>query len=335
MKKYQYVTIILLIGLLSLSACKRSDDEKTTEDQADKTFTVALISNNSNGLRNVEGFREGMTELGYIEGENITYVFADTFTPNDQLETVLQSMVDQKVDLIFTAGTPTGEAAYRVVKPETGIPVVFGVIADPIKSGVMENLTEPGANMTGVRLVDNQARRMQWLVEIAPETKTVLVMYNPNDTAPVSALNQLQEDVENLAINLVIRETPDEDAVQEVLDNLTDDIDAIFMLPDSVTSAKLADIVLAADERDLVVSGPSVIQVENGALYTYGFVHDDVGKQAARIADQILKGSDPGKIPVETAEFYLVINLEAAEAIGLEIPDSTLQQAEVVIRSNQ
>ena len=323
--------IVLIMGIivlmLALPACNGSDEEDNPQ------YTIGLVTNNPNGLKNVQGFRDGMAELGYIEGENVTYIFADGPVTGAALEAALQDMVEKKVDLIFTAGTPTGVAAHQATA-ETNIPVVFGVIADPIAAGVMDDITTPGGNMTGVMLSENQGRRLELLLEIVPGARRIFVPYNPEDAAPVSALAQMQERASDLGIDIITAEAHNDDEVTPLLNNMPEDIDAIFLLPDSVVNARLVDIVALAIDRGLPVSGPSNAQVEDGALTAYGIIHHEVGVQVAQIADKILKGGDPGTLPVQTAEFYLAINLETADAIGLEIPYSTLQQAKIIIRAN-
>jgi putative ABC transport system substrate-binding protein len=317
--------VMVIAAVVALATC--SPPQKGRE----RHFTIGLVTNNPNGMRNVQGFRDGMAELGYVEGQNVTYVFAGEPTGADQLDAVLQEMVDEEVDLVFTAGTPTGVAAHRVTGG-TGIPVVFGVIADPIAAGVMTDLTRPGGNMTGVRLSANQARRLELLLEIAPDTRRVFVPYDPDDAASFSAVAQVSELASGLGVEILEGTARDDDQVSELLGNIPKDVDAIFMVPGTTVNRRLSDLLAVAVARKLPVSGPSTIQVEQGALTTYGFVHHKVGEQAARIADQILKGADPGTLPVETAEFFLAVNLNTAQAIGLEIPYDVLQQAEVIIR---
>jgi putative ABC transport system substrate-binding protein len=130
---------MVVAAVVTLAACSQGQKESK------RHFTIGLVTNSSNGMRNVQGFKDGMAELGYIEGENVTYVFEGVPTSADRLDAVLQGLVDAEVDLIFTAGTPTGVAAHRVTEG-TGIPVVFGVIADPIAAGVITDLTRPGGN---------------------------------------------------------------------------------------------------------------------------------------------------------------------------------------------
>lgn len=319
--------LVIILMTLTLAACGGASDEDKGH------LTIGLVTNNPNGLRNVQGFQDGMAELGYTEGENVTYIFKGEPTKGEELDVVLQEMVEREVDLIFTAGTPTGVAAHRITKGTT-IPVVFGVISDPIAAGVMEDLTRPGGNMTGVKLSQNQARRLELLLEIAPKSQRILVPYNPEDTAGSTAVAQVHELAPNLGVEIVEGQARDDEQVTELLNNIPQDIDAIFMVPDSTVNARLADLLAVAFERNLPVSGPSTIQVEKGALTTYGFVHHEVGAQAARMADQVLKGADPAELPVETAEFFLVINLVTAEAIGLEVSDDMLQQAEIIIRAD-
>jgi len=329
-KAFRYIAlgIVVIIVTLALAACGSASDEDS------RHFTIGLVTNNPNGLRNVQGFRDEMAELGYIEGENVTYIFAGHPTKSDELDAVLESMVEAEVDLIFTAGTPTGVAAHRITAG-TNIPVVFGVIADPIASGVMEDLTRPGGNMTGVKISQNQGRRLELLLEIAPGIQRVFVPYNPEDAAPISAAAQVNEIAPDCDIEIVEGHARNDDEVTELLNNIPEDVDAIFMLPDSTVNARLADLVAIALDRKLPVSGPSMAQVEGGAQTAYGIIHHKAGAQAAHVADQVLRGADPGELPVETAEFYLGINLQTADAIGLEIPYEILQQAEIIIRAEE
>jgi putative ABC transport system substrate-binding protein len=282
----------------------------------------------------VQGFQDGMTALGYIEGEKVTYLFAGEPVSGADLDAALDELVAAEVDLIFTAGTPTGVAAHRITGG-TGIPVVFGVIADPIAAGVMTDLALPGGNMTGVKLSASQDRRLELFLRIAPNIERVFVPFNPDDSAPASAVAQIVNLAPALGIELVLGEARSDEEVVDLLVELPEDIDAIFLVPDSTVNARLTDIVALASARKLPLSGPSTAQVEEGALTTYGFIHEAAGAQAARIADRILRGANPGEMPVETTEYYLAINLATAKTIGLEIPDEILQEAEIIIRAEE
>lgn len=329
-KRARYVELGLLAAviLLGLVACAGAGEEDT------ERITIGLITNNSNGLKNVQGFRDGMAELGYPEGEAVTYLFAGAPVQGEMLESALQAMLDEGVDLIFTAGTPTGVAAYRVTAG-TNTPVVFGVIADPIEAGVMSDLTRPGGNMTGVMLEESQGVRLELLTEIAPNVKRVFVPYDPTDAASVSALVQIRDIAPALGLELVEGTASSDDDVAEMLSDLPHAIEAIFLVPGTTVNAHLQEINAIALDKGLPVSAPSTIQVEEGALTTYGFIHYEAGKQAAHIAVQILNGTPAAEIPVEIAETFLAINLDTADSIGLEIPYPILQQAQMLVHHDK
>ncbi len=299
-----------------------------------KGWKIGLISNNPNGLSNVHGFQEGLRTLGFGEDDNVAFLYSGSATPHDELEAEIAQMIEDGADLIFTAGTPTGVAAHSATK-DSGIPVIFGVIADPVSAGVMADLNQPGGNMTGVMLSQNQARRLQLLHTMLPGAKRILLPYNPNDSAPVSAARQLDATATALGLNLIHAHAGNDMEVSALLAGITDDIDAIFMLPDSTVNRRVGDLLRVANARGLPVSGPSTAQVEDGATMAYGIVHHEVGQQAAEIAVRVLDGADPAKIPVETADYYLTVNVAAADRIGLHLPETVLQLADRIVRTDE
>ncbi|MGD8345009.1 MAG: ABC transporter substrate-binding protein [Desulfobacterales bacterium] len=317
---------ISIIMIFSLNAC-------TKDGENSRLYTIGLVTNNRNGLRNIQGFQNKMAELGYRVGENVNYMLEGQPVRGSDLDAVLNKMVKTKVDLIFTAGTPTGVAAHRITAGTT-VPVVFGVIADPIAAGVIDDLTGPGGNMTGVKLAANQARRLQFLLEMAPGIRRILIPYNPEDAASSSAVAQVKKVAPAHGVAIIEKMAHNDQEVFELLGHLPEHLDAIFLVPGTTVNIHLQKVLAIARARRLPVSGPSLIQVEEGALTAYGFNHYAAGMQAARIADQVLRGTDPGDLPVETAESFLSINLKAAEEINLQIPYSILQQAKIILRSD-
>jgi putative tryptophan/tyrosine transport system substrate-binding protein len=304
------------------------------QKQESTIYKIGLLTNNLNGMKNVKGFKEGLSGFGYAEGKNVVFIDKNRPLRGEELVKTLDSLVRDKVDLIFTAGTPTGVAAYRATKG-SDVPVVFGVMADPVRAEVMQDLSAPGGNLTGVKLSQNHALRLELFMHIAPNIKRLGVPFNPNDSAPVSAVAQLKKIAKTASIELLLVECPDNDAVTAGLSVLAEEADGIFLVPDTVVNKRIKDIVKIANARKLPLSGPSGVQMRQGGLMSFGFNHNAVGKQAARIADQILKGGNAGGIPVETARSYLGINLKTAETIGLSIPEELLRQAEEVIRAEK
>ena len=135
-----------------------------------------------------------------------------------------------------------------------------------------------------------------------------------------------------LGVELFTREARTPEEVAAAIENIPEEADAIFFLPDSLVSTRIFDFIKAAAELQLPTSGANTEIVKDGVLTAYAFEQINSGKQAARLADQIFQGVKPADLPVETAEFHLTINLKTAEAIGLDIPDEILLQADIIVR---
>jgi len=306
----------------------------TTEKETYHRFIIGLITNNRNGIQNIQGFQEKMAELGYRAGENVDYIYNGAPVKQSDLDASINKMLKANVDLIFTAGTPTGIAAHKATIGKK-VPVIFGVIADPVASGVITNLAHPGSNMTGVKLGDTQARRLSFLTEIDPGIKQVLIPYNSNDAASTSAIKQVKEAAERIGVSIIEEYAHNDKEVFSLLGSIPGNVDAVFLVPGTTVNIHLKKILEVTRARKIPVSGPSFTQVEEGALMSYGFDHSKAGSQAARMADQVLRGTDPGDLPVETVESFLAINLKAAQIIGIQVPYSILQQAAIIIRPDQ
>jgi putative ABC transport system substrate-binding protein len=296
-----------------------------------KTYTIGVINLAPTLEGTLAGFKQGMTELGYIEGENVTYVYAGPAGSIDKLDGMAQDLVNAKVDLIFSISTPATQAAQRATVGNQ-IPVVFGILTDPVGAGVVASLAQPGGNITGVTFGPQEVQRLEWLTKITPEAKRVYVVYNPNDNSAKLALKTVNATATQLGLEIVAREAADPDAITTALNDFPENIDAIYLLPDSQTEKKLEDFLAAANARHLPTSVANVDRVENGALYSYAMKLEPTGQQAARLADQVLTGIKPADLPIETTEFFLAINLKTAQSIGITIPDSILSQADTIYR---
>jgi len=296
-----------------------------------RLYTIGVINSTPTLEDTITGFKQGMTDLGYIEGKNVRYVYPGPASSMDKLDGMAQDLVNAKVDLIFSISTPATQAAKKATA-SNHIPVVFGILTDPVGAGVVTSLAQPGGNVTGVTFGPQEARRLEWFTKIDPAVRRIYIIYNPNDSSAKLAFKTATATADTLGLEIISQEAPTLDDISTALANLPDNIDAIYTLPDSQTEKKLADIVAVATAHQLPVSVPNVDLVENGPLYSYAMKSYPTGQQAARLADQILKGTKPADLPVETTEFFLAINLKTAQALGITVPDSILSQADTIIR---
>jgi putative ABC transport system substrate-binding protein len=315
-----FLLVLVVLMVLPVAACGEKEAE---------SFTIGVVNLTPLLDYVLDGFKAGMSDLGYTEGDNLFYVYQGPVGV-DELEATIQSFIEEDVDLILALSTPAAQAAKRV-SAGSDVPVVFVPITDPIAAGLVDSLMHPGGNLTGIAFGAQEPRRLEWLIKADPTIEQIYVPYNPDDPAPVAALETVSETAVKLGVELVTREVRNDEEVIAGVANIPEEADAIFTLPDSLVTKNTDKYIEAAIKLRLPFSGGTT-HVEQGALIAYGMDLFMGGRQAAHLADQILQGADPGGLPVETAEFFLMINLKTADAIGLEISDDVLEAADTLIR---
>ena len=320
---YVKLTCFYLLFLFLIVGCGFAQPEE---------LTVGVVNLSPRLEPVLGGFKEGMNALGYIEGENITYVYDGPASSIEELDTKVDALLAQDVDLIVSISTPATQAAHRLTA-DTQTPVVFGPVTDPVAAGVVESVAQPGGNVTGVRLGSrSEGQRLSWLLETVPDIQTVYIPYNPDDASANSSVTAVSDAADELGASVVLQEARNDEEITKAIDTMPEDIDAILLPQDSLVAARIDDFVAVANEQQLPLSSPTDEQVERGALIAYSFRLHELGVQMARLGDQIVQGVAPSDLPIETAEFFLTINLDAAQKIGLEVPDTILQSADTIVR---
>lgn len=316
------ILCLLLVSVISFS-CK---GEKTG------TYSIGIVNPLLTLEDTLTGFKEGMRDLGYHEGKNIRYYYGEPTVERNKLSTAVQSLLASRVDLILSITTPATLAAKKATDG-TGLPVVFSIVTDPVGAGIVKSIDNPGGNITGVSFGVQEARRLEWFLKIAPNIKNIYVPYNPGDKAPVLALKIVKKTAAKLGVRLITRKVYDRKTLDNSIKNFPPNADSVFFLPDSLRGSRLGDYVTAAMKKKLPMSVSNIDNVkEYDILTSYGIDQQMIGKQAARLTDLIFKGTRPTDLPVETAEFFLAINLKVAKKIGLVIPDEILRQAYIIVR---
>ncbi len=323
-----FVLVTLVFVCLSALAC----DETEPNGTQPPIHTIGVVKTASSLDPVLYGFRDGMAELGYTEGNSLVYVYANlSGTRADEIQPRVEELMQGSLDLVLSLGAPA-TLAVKQATSGTGVAVVF-LSHDPISAGIVSDLRHPGGNMTGTRNEPADGRRLELLLQAAPHVRRIFVPYNPDDPDPVNALGAVRETAAKLGLELVLHEARSDGEVGAAIAAIPGDVDAVFLMPDAVVTSRMADWVVACLERGLPLSGPSRDSVTDGALFTYGADQYEGGKQAARLADQILKGaSEPGELPVETSPLVFDINLRTAHPLGLAIPEDMLRQADNIIR---
>ena len=281
----------------------------------------------------LDAFRQGLRELGYIEGQNIAIEVRFANGRLGQLPELAAKLVRLKLDVIVTPGTPASMAAKQATST---IPIVFAGVADAVGAGLVGNFARPGGNMTGLTSISAElgGKRLELLKEVVPKASRVAVLYNPADRANVLVLKDLQGSAPALGLTLQPFEVREPGEFERAFVAMTRKrAQALFGATGVLTTEHRQAIVdLAAKSRIPAMWGDREF-VDAGGLMSYAGNFYGQVRRAAAYVDKILKGAKPGDLPVQQpTTFELVINLKTAKALGLTIPSSVLFGATEVIQ---
>jgi putative ABC transport system substrate-binding protein len=303
--------------------------------QARKMHRIGFlgVTSTSDYAPYLDAFRQGLRELGYEEGRNIVIDYRWADGRDERLPELAAQLVTLDPDVLVSHAI--GVAA--VQKASSTIPIVMGVSSDPVGSGWISSLAKPGGNTTGVtnQLTDLSAKRLELLKEAVPPLKRVALLSNFAFPANQKGLEQTSLTGRKLGIHVqsfaVTAQPAELETVFAAI--LREQPDGIIVQPDPITSRHSARIAAFATKNRLPAMGAGREFVDKGGLASYGGNFAEGWRLAARYVDKILKGARPADLPVEQpATFELVINLKAAKAIGLAIPQSLLLRANEVIQ---
>jgi putative ABC transport system substrate-binding protein len=325
----QILVPILLVAIMMLSGCT---------SQTQKVYHVGILSGLDALTGIADSFKAKMTELGYVEGKNITYDVQEANMDPTKIQQILNKFVDDKVDLIFTFPTEPAIAA-KVAANGTGVPVVFSY-ASIEGNNLVDSVRQPGGNITGVREPgpDIPVKRLEILHELAPQAKRVYITYDPNAPPVPPALDALRKASPLMNITLVENPVTTVEEIKADLQarNKSADIgiDAILIMGEalSVSPPSLEAMTKFAAEHKIPIGGVGRYTINESIIFSYEIELGDMGALAAPSADKILKGIPAGTIPVITPEAKLLINYKLIKELGLNVSEGLLSQADEIIR---
>jgi putative tryptophan/tyrosine transport system substrate-binding protein len=280
-----------------------------------------------------EAFRQGLRALGYVVGQSITIEYRWADGKNEQLPGFAAELVNLKLDVIVTHG---GAATRAVQQATTTIPIVIAAADDPLAAGLVASLARPGGNITGLSIMtaDLTEKRLELLKASLPGLTRVAVLWNAGNPISEPELSKAEAVARPLGLQLQSLSVRDHHELAKAFSSMKGErADALFLLPDAMFFGRRQEIVdLAASHRLPLVAHLREF-ADAGGLMSYGPNVVDLHRRAATYVDKILKGANPGDLPIEQPmKFDLVINLKTAQALSLTIPPSLLFQATEVIR---
>ena len=279
----------------------------------------------------VAAFRKGLAEGGYQDGQNVALEFAWAEGQYGRFAELAADLVRRGVSVIATPGS--GTAALAAKAATTTIPIVFGAGGDPVNQGIVATLNRPGGNATGVNFftVELVAKRMQLLRELLPAAKRIAVLVNPTDPEGYQTLRDVEEAAGAQQI-LVLDVASGRDIDAAFARIAREQADAVLVAPGTFFNTRRVQLVVLAARHALPAIYPVRAYVDAGGLISYGTDILDAFRQVGVYAARILKGAKPADLPVvQSTKFELVINLNTARALGLEVPPDLLARADEVI----
>lgn len=301
---------------------------------AENVYRVGMLETRSTELNraNVDAFRQGLRELGYKEGQNLEIVYRSSDGRDERFSGLASELVSLKVDLIITRGTPAALAA----KGATGIvPVVMAASGDPVGSGIVASLARPGGNVTGLSsgITESYPKRVELLRDLLPGLKRIAAILNMGNPVIPPQWRTVEASARSLGIEAQLLDVRRPEDVRGAFDAAVKHrAEALVVGLDGVTQANLRPIAELAAKHRLPSIYPAKDYAHVGGLMAYGSSDFHMYHRAATFADKIFKGAKPADLPVEQpTRWEFVINLKAAKALGLTIPQSLLLRADHVI----
>jgi len=322
------LALVLALGVMAVPPATDAQQPKS------KVWRVGFLGG---GARTPDGappavLRAALKDLGYVEGQNVTYAARFGEGQQGQLPTLAAELVAEKVDVIVTAGGPSTNASRRATST---IPIVMALVGDADGIGLINSLAHPGGNVTGVtdQSAELSAKRLELLKEALPRAERMAVLYNADDQGMVLRYDNVAKAAQTLRVTvqqLGVREPNDFETAFTAMTKQRPD--AMYLVTDALTLLNRKRVIEFAALHRIPTMYESSNLVQDGGLMSYGANLDDNYRRAASYVDRLFKGATPAGLPVERpSRYYLAVNLKTAKALGLTLPQPFLLRADQIV----
>ncbi len=327
--RWRFATTLVIFALLQFVAFWAE------AQPAAKVWRVGYLDQGSKAINGafLDGLRQGLRELGWVEGRNIVIEARFAEGKTEQLPALAADLVRLKVDLIATSTTPAALAAKQAT---TTIPIVIGFAADPVGSGIVASLAHPGGNITGWthQGLELRGKYLELLKEAVPSATRFGVFWNPANQVHKPSLKVIEAAAKRLNVELQTVPVQHPRELEPAFSALVEKgVQALVVFPDGMLLAEMKTIIANAAKDRLPAMYGQREYVPAGGLMAYGANLAELNRQlGAPLVDKILKGASPANLPVEQPmKFELLLNLRTAKSLGLSLPQSLLVRADQLI----
>ena len=347
---------IIAIGAALMAGCTpkadttQSADTETTAEQSSATESAKAEATDSTEMKKIgviqlvehksldiiyNSFKDELKNLGYVDGENVKITFQNAQGDMANITSIVQGFEGDKQDVVVGIATPVAQGAMSLTKTT---PVVFSAVTDPIGAGILTDMNAPDKGMTGTSDAVQIDKIMDLALQITPDVKKVGFIYNPGEDNSVTNLGLLENYVKEKNLELETVSISTSADLQTAAASLFEKVDMIFVSNDNTVAEAMPILTAEAikAKKPIYVGADSMVM--DGGLATVGIDYTDLGKETAKMVDEILKGKSVNEIPVKVFkdDLFIYVNTDTAAALGIEIPESIKTDKKFVeIKSNK
>jgi len=317
------LTVVLSMVVVTAGACS-TDSDKVYKVGISQIVTHPALD----AVR--QGIIDGLNEEGYVEGENIEFDYQNSEGDMALVASIAQKFVSEEIDLIVSIATPNSQAAISAAEG-TDIPVVFSAVTAPVGAGLISDWdSHADENATGVSDMIVVQDDLELILEIVPGAKKIGTLYNAGESNSVFLVEKLKEAAEKEGIEVIEKTVATSADVLTAANSLVGEVDAIWIGTDNTVVTGLEALIGVCEDNDIPLFPADDPSIERGGIAAYGFDYYDIGVQTGKMIARVLEKGSANNIKVEKGEIIsLSINTDAAEAMGVTIPNNLVEKAEV------
>jgi putative ABC transport system substrate-binding protein len=328
--KSTFITALLAVALIGCGQSSESTNTTSSEDSTDEKFVaITQIVEHPALDATRDGVKDELEEAGLKEGDNLKWQWESAQGNASTAAQIASKFVGDNPDVIVAIATPSAQAAISAAED---IPVIFTAVTDPVGAKLVETMEKPGELVTGVTDLSPIGEQLDLIKEITPDIERIGVLYNAGEANSVSLVELLKKEAESRNLEIVEATAAQSSNVATAAQSLVGKADVIYIPTDNTIVSALEAAIQVATENKIPLYAGDTDSVERGAIASLSFNYYDVGRQTGKIVLEVLEGKNPGEISVQSVEkLQLFVNLQAAEAMGVEIPESVKSRAEKMI----
>jgi putative ABC transport system substrate-binding protein len=334
-QKSSVLFVVLLLIILLFSGCSKAEVPVNNQSSETATPTSEIVEI---GITQIvehpaldsarQGFIDALASKGLKEGENLKIDFQNAQGDIPTAQTIAQNFASSKKDMIFAIATPTAQAAFNATKE---IPILITAVTDPIDAGLAKSLEKSETNVTGTSDAAPMDKQFELLKKLIPDAKTLGILYNTSERNSEIQVEMAKKLASEYGLKIVSNGITSTNEVPQILDSLKGKIDVLYIPTDNMVASSMALISQKCLENNIPIIGSEKAHVEGGALATEGIDYYKLGFQTGLMAVEVLNGSKPESMPLETLkDTTLTINSDTASKLNITIPQEIMKKAEII-----